>query len=85
MKVWSQFIIIVSLFQSNWFNGNAKPVGECGCNYGFEWDDDDLECESDYSFGDWLGLGLIGTVIFILIAACCCCGICCFVVKKFFN
>ena len=45
-----------------------------------------LECEVDGpSFGDWLGMGLIGTIIFILIAACCCCGICCFLVKKFFN
>jgi len=71
---------------SNWFGGNSRPVGECGCNYGFEWDDDDLECEVDGpSFGDWFGMGLIGTIIFILIAACCCCGICCFYVKKFHN
>merc|ERR1711971_746226 len=72
---------------SNWFGGNSRPVGECGCNYGFEWDDDDLECEVDGpSFGDWLGDPFKATIIiFILIAACCCCGIFCFFVKKFFN
>ena len=34
-------LCIINL-QSNWFGGNSRPVGECGCNYGFEWDDDDL-------------------------------------------
>merc|ERR1712217_48619 len=68
-----------------WFNGE-KPVGECGCDDGFEWDDDDLQCEVRWGrVGGWLGMGLVGFIIFILVAACCCCGICCFAVKKFMS
>merc|ERR1712223_1073758 len=50
----------------NWFGGNERPIGECSCDDGWEWDDDDLQCEVQYRFGQWLGLGLVGTIIFIL-------------------
>merc|ERR1712156_1325715 len=65
---------------SGWFGGE-KPIGECSCDDGFEWDDDDLECERQW--GRYFGMGIIGFIIFILVLACCCCGICCFAVKKF--
>ena len=38
----SSLMFYIFNLQSNWFGGNSRPVGECGCNYGFEWDDDDL-------------------------------------------
>merc|ERR1711971_357954 len=71
---------------SGWFGGE-KPIGECSCDDGFEWDDDDLECEvRGWGRGAaYFGMGIIGFIIFILIAACCCCGICCFAVKKFMS
>jgi len=68
---------------NDWFGGNAKPSGECSCEDGFEWDDDDLECERNFGAAfAWFGMGIIGFIIFIIVASCCCCGICCFVAKK---
>ena len=57
------------ILQNDWFGGE-KPIGECGCEDGMEWDDDDLECERRWS---WFGMGAAGFIIFITIANCCCC------------
>ena len=78
------------ILQDNWFGGNEKPIGECGCEDGMEWDDDDLECERRWNSGikqgfKWFGMGVAGFIIFIIIATCCCCGICCFIAKKFLG
>jgi len=67
---------------SGWFGGE-RPIGECSCDDGYDWDDDDLQCERQW--GRYLGMGIIGFIIFILVLACCCCGICCFAVKKFMS
>ena len=30
--------------QNNWFGGNDKPIGECGCEDKFKWNMEDLQC-----------------------------------------
>jgi len=69
-----------------WFGGNEKPVGECDCQNGMRWDDDDLRCENWYA--PWyVAIGLsFGLMVFLFIlGGCCCCAVCFFAAKKFLN
>ena len=72
------------ILQKNWFGGN-KPLGECSCQVGFEWDDDKLECELNEEFAEafaWFGMSKIGFIILMIVITCCCFGICGFAAYK---
>ena len=61
-----------AIFQTR-FN-NLEPTGECGCNAGLVWDEDNLECISG-----GLGAGYIVLIVLGIIIAL---GIGCFIGKK---
>merc|ERR1711976_37693 len=61
---------------SDWFGGE-RPIGECGCEAWYDWNNDNLECElSDH--GTYMTNGLIGMLIGAIVLVCCCFGFCCF-------
>jgi hypothetical protein len=67
---------------AGWFGGDTISIrGECTCEQGLFWNDDDLSCDRPNPIS---GIGaIIGIAIAISIMLCCCCGVC-FLVKKTF-
>ena len=64
-----------------------KPTGECTCGDGFQWDDNDLRCESQPQFlyvesdckclGGWSIFGIVlGVIVGLATCLCVCMKIC---------
>ena len=46
------FVKIIFFFQAGWFGGDTISIrGECTCEQGLFWNDDDLSCDRSQSFG----------------------------------
>jgi len=69
---------------AGWFGGDTISIrGECTCEQGLFWNDDDLSCDRRSPIS---GIGaIIGIAIAISIMLCCCCGVCFLVKKSFFS
>ena len=63
------------IFQSGWFGGNARIIGECECAHDLSWDNDDLMCREG-GIGGWVIFGIIVGVFACLVLLCICCWKC---------
>lgn len=72
---------------AGWFGGDTVSIrGECTCEQGLRWNEDQLSCDRVPQINGSLAIGaIIGIVIAALIGFCCCCGICCLIGKTFLS
>merc|ERR1712172_339853 len=69
---------------AGWFGGDVISIrGECNCEQGLFWNDDDLSCDRPHPIS---GIGaIVGIAIAFSIMLCCCCGVCFLVKKSLFS